>query len=328
MIPHHSFSWFASIMDHVRFVGALVNPFNIRSSVALARRPASNVALLEREDSDQSNPAARSSVVVMKANLHDSVPKPGARSYSGVLIINADDWGRDRVNTDRILDCVTRGTVSSASAMVFMEDSERSAELAREHKVDTGLHLNLSSPLSAPNCPPRLAEEQAKVRHHLLRHRLSKVLPHPGLARSFAYVVSAQLDEYERIYGRAPTRLDGHHHMHLCADVRFGKLIPEGIIVRRNFSFLPGEKSFFNRRYRAVEDQILAKRYRIVDYFFSIVPFEPKERLERLFTLAREHVVELETHPVNQEEYRFLMGDDIFPWANGQPIASSFTLNS
>ena len=89
----------------------------------------------------------------MKANLHDSVPKPGARSYSGVLIINADEIrAADRVNTDRMLDCVTRGTIKSASAMVFMEDWERFAELSREHKVDTGLHLNLSSPLSAPNC--------------------------------------------------------------------------------------------------------------------------------------------------------------------------------
>src|ERR1700758_5164513 len=47
---------------------------------------------------------------------------------SGILIINADDWGRDHETTQRILECTLRGTVSSASAMVFMEDSERAAE--------------------------------------------------------------------------------------------------------------------------------------------------------------------------------------------------------
>src|SRR5579863_5715924 len=63
---------------------------------------------------------------------------------TGLLIINADDWGVNREATDRTLDCVLRKTVSSASAMVFMEDSERAAQLALEAGVDTGLHLNLT----------------------------------------------------------------------------------------------------------------------------------------------------------------------------------------
>ena len=42
---------------------------------------------------------------------------------------------------------------------------------------------------------------------------------HPGLASSFEYVVKAQLEEYERLYGAPANRVDGHHHMHLCANV-------------------------------------------------------------------------------------------------------------
>ena len=49
----------------------------------------------------------------------------GVTANRGVLIINADDWGRDRRTTQSIHDCVVRKTISSASAMVFMEDSER-----------------------------------------------------------------------------------------------------------------------------------------------------------------------------------------------------------
>ena len=67
--------------------------------------------------------------------------RPGDRiaAKSGAMIIvNADDWGRDAVTTDRSLECVLRGAVSSVSAMMFMEDSERAAALAGEHGVDDG----------------------------------------------------------------------------------------------------------------------------------------------------------------------------------------------
>ncbi len=47
------------------------------------------------------------------------------KSGEGVLIVNADDWGRDRETTDHTLECVVGGAVSSVSAMVFMEDSTR-----------------------------------------------------------------------------------------------------------------------------------------------------------------------------------------------------------
>ncbi|MGA3033268.1 MAG: hypothetical protein ABSD70_08290 [Terracidiphilus sp.] len=46
-----------------------------------------------------------------------------ANSDTGALIVNADDWGRDVATTDSILHCVKRATVSSASGMVFMQDS-------------------------------------------------------------------------------------------------------------------------------------------------------------------------------------------------------------
>ena len=57
---------------------------------------------------------------------------------AGRLVINADDWGRTRDTTDRTLECHERGSVSSVSAMVFMEDSERAAALARERDMDAG----------------------------------------------------------------------------------------------------------------------------------------------------------------------------------------------
>jgi len=133
---------------------------------------------------------------------------------TGVLILNADDWGRDRENTRRIYECVRQGTVSSASAMVFMEDSERAASLAREKGVDTGLHLNFTTPYTATSCPPGLLEHQRKLASYLNWNALAQVVFHPGLAGSFDFVVKAQLDEFGRFYGAVPERMDGHHLVH------------------------------------------------------------------------------------------------------------------
>lgn len=243
---------------------------------------------------------------------------------SGILIINADDWGRDVATTDRILECVLRGAVSSASAMVFMEDSERAAVLSRERGVDVGLHLNFTTPFSEPVALGRFEEHHQRVSHFLLRNRLAQVVYHPGLASSFEYVVAAQLEEFRRLYGVEPYRVDGHHHMHLCANVLLGELLPTGTIARRNFSFQPGEKSGVNRLYRGLVDRMLAKRHRTTDFLFSLPPLQPAERLERIFAVAGHSVVELETHPINAEEYRFLAGGEVFRRIGDLSIASRF----
>ena len=246
----------------------------------------------------------------------------------GALIVNADDWGRNHETTERIYECVLRGRVSSVSAMVFMEDSDRAATVARERAIDAGLHLNLTTVFSASRCSSSLAQRQQELAKHLRRHRLSQVMFHPALTRSFEYVVSAQLDEFARLYGALPERIDGHHHMHLCSNVLLGKLLPAGTMVRRNFSFQPGEKSLYNRLYRRIVDRKLARRHRLTDYFFSLAPLDPPGRLQRIFSLARQSVVEVETHPVNADEYGFLIGDDILRWTEDRPIAHGFAVRS
>lgn len=225
--------------------------------------------------------------------------------------MNADDWGRDPANTDRTLDCVVRGTVTAVSAMVFMEDSERAAEIALERRTDVGLHLNFTTPFSAPQVHNRLALHLERVSRYLSKNRLAQIVYHPGLATSFHYLVAKQREEFCKLYGAEPKRLDGHHHMHLCANVLVRGLLPAGTKVRRNFSFFPGEKSFANRFYRRAIDRLLAGRHELGDYFFSLEPIFPLSRLERIFALAKEFEVEIETHPVRTDEYRLLTGEEI-----------------
>lgn len=230
----------------------------------------------------------------------------------GLLIVNADDWGRDVETTDRILECVQAGSVSSVSAMVFMEDSERAAAISCSDHIEAGLHLNLTTRFSAHACPSNLAARQQTLSSYLRRGRIAAISIHPGLVRTFEYVVRCQVDEFHRLYGSAPERIDGHHHAHLCANMLAQRLLPSGTLVRRNFSFQAGEKSVWNRLYRGFIDRRLSRRHRVTDFFFSLSPLQPSSRLERIFALAQSAVVEVETHPAQPDEYQFLRSREIF----------------
>ncbi len=243
---------------------------------------------------------------------------------TGCIIVNADDWGRDVLTTDRIFECHQRGAISSVSAMVFMEDSERSAAMAKERGVDAGLHLNFTTPFSDPKCAATLRAQQELIGRYLLRHRLAQIVFHPGLASAFRNVVQAQLGEFRRLYGAAPARIDGHHHMHLCANVLIQRLLPAGTKVRRNFSFDRGQKSLGNLLYRDFVDKRLARRHQLTDYFFSLPPLEPQSRVKHIFSLGNKFVVEVETHPALEPEYRYLSEGEMFRQMGDVRMARTF----
>jgi hypothetical protein len=64
-------------------------------------------------------------------------------------------------------------------------------------------------------------------------------------------------------------------------------------------------------------DGLIARRHRVVDFFFAANPLTPLARLERVFALARRYVVELETHPIQSDEYDFLNGGVMFECLEG-----------
>lgn len=240
---------------------------------------------------------------------------------NGALIINADDWGRDRANNENILYCAVRRGVTSVSAMVFMEASEEAAQLAREHRIDAGLHLNLTTPFSEANTSIRLRDQQLKIAAFLKQHPFARAVYHPGLKEAFKYVVTAQLEEFQRLYGKTAARIDGHHHMHLCANVLVGGLLPKRTVVRRYLSAGNGGKLVRNAVFRAYAGVVIGTSHPRVDYLFTIDPMEPS-RLSRIFGLAKDHIVELETHPIEADEVRFLTEGELERWAKNLRLAS------
>jgi hypothetical protein len=92
--------------------------------------------------------------------------------------------------------------------------------------------------------------------------------------------------------------------------------------LRRNFSFWPGEKSMLNRTYRWLVDRSLARRYRLVDYFFDLTECIEGKKLDRVAALAKSNNVELMTHPTVSAEEEYLMSDEFQVMLQHLEIAS------
>jgi predicted glycoside hydrolase/deacetylase ChbG (UPF0249 family) len=227
-----------------------------------------------------------------------------------MLIINADDWGRSLAETNAAFKCSKEKRITSVSAMVFTEDSQRAAELANANGLDVGLHLNFSEEFTDKRCPGRLRDSHNRIVGFLKQNKYAQLLYNPFLRKEFAYSYEVQANEFLRLFGRPPSHIDGHHHMHLCANILVSNVIPAGMKMRRNFSFWPGEKSLFNRAYRALADRWLARRYRLPDYFFDLTQCIREKKLERVAALAKSSNVELMTHPIVRAESEYLMSDE------------------
>ncbi len=240
-------------------------------------------------------------------------PPQAIAPNGSMIIINADDWGRSRIETDAAISCYREGRITSVSAMVFMEDSVRAADLAKDAGMDVGLHLNLSQRFTEGEvCAGLLPEYHNRIVRFLTLNKYYLLIYNPVLRKQFRYVYQAQVKEFLRLYGRPPSHIDGHHHKHLCTNMLLDGVIPEGERVRRTFSFWPGGKGLPIRTYWRLVDLWLARRYRLTDFFFALSHCLQADCLMYVAELAKAATVELMTHPAKGEEYACLMSDDFF----------------
>jgi predicted glycoside hydrolase/deacetylase ChbG (UPF0249 family) len=237
-----------------------------------------------------------------------------------MLTINADDWGRSEEITDRILNCYRQRRIHSASAMTFMSDSARAARIALDNQLPVGLHLNFTQDLTGEGVAQNLSRRHRKLIKYLTNRKINQFIYNPMLVGAFRYVFQRQWDEFLRLYAEEPKRIDGHHHMHLCMNMLFSGIIPRGMRVRRNFTFLRGEKTWINRGYRSCVDHWLQSRFSCTDYFMSIQPMH-QTKLRRMVLLSRSFDVEIMVHPGVEEEYRFLLSSE---WSDIISEASAY----
>ena len=128
----------------------------------------------------------------------DFLPQAGCRGdVPRMIIINADDWGRSPSETDAALACFKAGRITSVSAMVFMNDSERAAGVARREGIDVGLHLNLNESFASAPHAGHIVEDHERVVRFLKRNKYCQLLYNPSLRKVFPRVFRAQ---YRRVY--------------------------------------------------------------------------------------------------------------------------------
>jgi predicted glycoside hydrolase/deacetylase ChbG (UPF0249 family) len=229
-----------------------------------------------------------------------------------LLIINGDDWGCDRQTTDAIHECFVAGAVTSVTAMVYMSDSVRAAELAAGGGEPVGLHVNLTEPFTDPACPPPVRRRQERIVRYFAGPPWRMWGFSLALFIEIENCITDQLEAFRSLYGHEPTHIDGHQHVHQSLGVMFARSLPTGAKMRPSFTFMPGEKSLPNRLVRMLLNRMMRVRFRSPRYFFSIRDMHPAlggAGLEQKLDLAEHHAVEVMTHPGISDERAVLLGE-------------------
>ena len=161
------------------------------------------------------------------------------------VVINADDFGKDRVTTEAILQAFEMGAISQTTLMVNMPNADEAVRLAKEKGLGDriGLHLNLveGSPLTDGLRACRLfCDESGKfVGGGVLRSRRLLLPYRKEIAALIHAECQAQIDKY-LAYGLSLMHCDSHCHAHVrlpIARILFPLLEKAGIIsVRRTYN--------------------------------------------------------------------------------------------
>jgi predicted glycoside hydrolase/deacetylase ChbG (UPF0249 family) len=191
-----------------------------------------------------------------------------------------------------------------------MSDSVRAAEIARANELPVGLHLNLDEQLTARDVPDRVRRQHDVVRRSFSRQRLRRwsYAPSGKLRNALAGAITAQIDEFERLYGRPPTHLDSHHHtVELSLDAIYSGAIRPATKVR-NPSW--PERRTLRRVSRNWRRAVVRRRFVTTAHFRDIRLMHPAfggVRLETRLAPALAAPMEVMVHPGFSDELPVLL---------------------
>jgi predicted glycoside hydrolase/deacetylase ChbG (UPF0249 family) len=223
-----------------------------------------------------------------------------------VLIVNADDLGLRPEVTDAILECHGIGAVTSASAMVAMEDSERGFGLAAAAGLPIGLHLNLTTPFTGA-AGEAARRRQAEAVDYFGGKGYRRLIFDPRARRPLDACVADQAELFAELAGRPLGHADGHQHLQTCPTVLSTAALGRARSLRRAHAFVPGAPAA-KRAYRRALNRVVRARFVSVP-FVSIRDVHPDlggVGLDRLAELARRADVEVMVHPAWPDEREVL----------------------
>ncbi len=207
------------------------------------------------------------------------------------LVVNADDFGLTAGVSRGVLEAHRRGIVTSTTALVTLPaEPDLDAEATGLPGLGIGLHFNLTwgAPASAPDAVPSLVDAEGRFR------RDPVLLSERARVDEVRREAEAQLDAFARRFGRPPTHLDSHHHVHRLPRVMDAVL---GIVVAWRLPLRSQDQGF--------REGLRRHGVRTPDHFLGEDGPEPYWTSERLLDALAGlpvGVTELMCHPGHYDE--------------------------
>lgn len=131
-----------------------------------------------------------------------------------LLIVNADDFGLCKAQNYGIIEAFNHGVVRSTTAMMNAPGIEHAAVLSKASPLlSVGMHfvLTLGRPLSPM---PNLTRE-GELGKWIWDMAEAGTLPLDEIARE----LECQFGRFIELFGKMPTHIDSHHHVHMFAEI-------------------------------------------------------------------------------------------------------------
>ncbi|WEE15555.1 chitin disaccharide deacetylase [Citrobacter koseri] len=131
-----------------------------------------------------------------------------------LLIVNADDFGLSKGQNYGIVEACRNGVVTSTTSLVNGEAIDHAAQLCRDvPKLAVGMHfvLTLGKPLTAM---PGLTRE-GLLGKWIWQMAEEETLP----LDEISHELECQYQRFIDLFGREPTHLDSHHHVHMFPQI-------------------------------------------------------------------------------------------------------------
>ncbi|HHL2559430.1 TPA: chitin disaccharide deacetylase [Yersinia enterocolitica] len=132
-----------------------------------------------------------------------------------LLIVNADDFGLCKGQSYGIIEAFRHGIVSSTTAMMNCAEIYHAAELSKQHSaLPVGMHfvLTYGRPLTAM---PSLVDAKGELGKWLWARAEAGELNLDEIAQE----LTAQFNKFVAVFGRPPTHIDSHHHVHMLPQI-------------------------------------------------------------------------------------------------------------
>ena len=127
-----------------------------------------------------------------------------------LLIVNADDFGLSKGQNYGIIEACRRGVVTSTTALINGEAVEHASQLSRElPELGVGMHFVLT--LGLPLSPMPGLTREGQLGKWIWEMTEQDALPLDEIARE----LECQFNRFVDVFGREPTHIDSHHHVHM-----------------------------------------------------------------------------------------------------------------